>query len=215
MLLLTGCAQKAHVPEGFVYVKDVIPSVQQDIRYYGDNNFVGRPVDGYKEPAAILTIEAARALADASKDLEEQGYGFKIFDAYRPQRAVNDFIKWAKDPSDIRMKEEYYPRVNKKDLFSLGYIAKKSGHSRGSTVDLTLVNKKTGVELDMGSHFDYLDPISAHGSPLITPRQTQNRELLKKAMEKHGFKSYSREWWHYTLINEPYPDRYFDFDVVE
>jgi len=182
---------------------------------YGDNNFIGRPVDGYQAPAAILTTEAARALSYVSMDLAEQDYGLKIFDAYRPQRAVNDFIKWAKDPGDIRMKEEYYPRVDKNDLFSLGYIAKKSGHSRGSTIDLTLVDKKTGKELDMGSHFDYLDPISAHGSPLITQQQNHNRELLKIAMEKRGFKSYSGEWWHYTLINEPYPDRYFDFAVDE
>lgn len=210
-----GCAQKAHVPDGFVYVKDVIPSAQQDIRYYGSNNFVGRPIDGYQAPAAILTNDAARALTHVSEDLTGQGYGLKIFDAYRPQRAVDDFIRWANDSDDVKMQEEYYPRIEKKDLFSQGYIARKSGHSRGSTVDLTLVNKKTGAELDMGSHFDYLDPVSAHGSPLITSEQAANRKLLKNIMEKHGFKSYAREWWHYTLIKEPYPDRYFNFDVAE
>lgn len=215
LLSYTGCAQKAHVPEGFVYVKDVIPSAQQDIRYYGSDNFVGRPIAGYQAPAAILTNDAARALAHVGEDLAGQGYGLKIFDAYRPQRAVDDFIRWADNANDSRMKEAYYPQVNKADLFKQGYIARKSGHSRGSTVDLTLVNEKTGAELDMGSHFDYLDPISAHDSPLITSQQTINREVLRKAMEKHGFKSYAREWWHYTLIKEPYPDRYFDFEVVE
>lgn len=215
MVLLSGCAQKAHVPEGFVNVQELIPSVQLDIRYYSDNNFVGRPITGYHAPTAILTMEAARALSAVSTDLARDGYALKIFDAYRPQKAVHDFIQWANEPGESRMKNDYYPHVDKKDLFRLGYIAKKSGHSRGSTVDLTLVDKKTGREVDMGSSFDYLDPISAHGSPAITPRQTTNRELLRTAMAKHGFKSYSREWWHYTLINEPYPDRYFDFDLAD
>ncbi|MGE5391248.1 MAG: M15 family metallopeptidase [Deltaproteobacteria bacterium] len=214
-LVFTGCSQKANVPEGFVYVKEMVPSAELDIRYYGSNNFTGRPVAGYQAPVAILTIETTRALADASKDLAGQGYSFKIFDAYRPQKAVNDFIRWAKEPDEERMKSRFYPRIEKKDLFSLGYLALKSGHSRGSTVDLTLMDKKTGKEVDMGSSFDFLDPISAHGSSDITPVQTANRQLLKSIMEKHGFKSYSGEWWHYTLINEPYPNQYFDFDVEQ
>ncbi|NLW92507.1 MAG: M15 family metallopeptidase [Syntrophomonadaceae bacterium] len=215
ILMPAGCAQKAHVPEGFVYVKEVIPSAELDIRYYGSNNFTGRPVAGYRAPTAILSLQAARALANVSKDLESQGYAIKIFDAYRPQKAVNDFITWTKGADDSRIKSKFYPNIDKKDLFMAGYLASKSGHSRGSTVDLTLMDKKKGQELDMGSHFDYLDPVSAHGSPMITAHQTANRELLKTTMEKYGFKSYSREWWHYTLTNEPYPDRYFDFDVDE
>lgn len=214
LLYLTGCAQKAHVPEGFVYVREVIPEAQLDIRYYSNNNFIGRQIAGYQAPTAILTLPAARALSAVNTDLGSQGYRLKIFDAYRPQKAVRDFIEWS-ETGDAKMKDEYYPHVDKRDLFRLGYIAKKSGHSRGSTVDLTLVDKKTNAELDMGSGFDFLDPISAHGSPAITEQQSANRELLKAAMEKHGFKSYSREWWHYTLINEPYLDRYFDFDIDE
>lgn len=215
LVLLSGCAQKAHVPEGFIYVKELIPSAQLDIRYYGSNNFTGRPVAGYRASSAILSIPGARALAEANEDFAAQGYTIKIFDAYRPQKAVNDFIGWAGKPGEEEMKARFYPGINKKDLFSAGYLAKKSGHSRGSTVDLTLVDKKTNSEVDMGSHFDYLDPISAHDNPLITPQQAANRQVLRTVMEKHGFKAYSREWWHYTLINEPYPDQYFDFDVDE
>lgn len=213
VVLSAGCAQKTHAPEGFVYVHQLIPTVHCDIRYYDDNNFVGTRIDGYKAPVAIATMEAARALKEVSEELDRQGYHLKIFDAYRPQKAVNHFIRWSKDLNDTRMKALYYPHLDKKDLFNLGYLAKKSGHSRGSTFDLTLVDKKTGQELDMGSHFDFLDESSAHGTTLITPEQAANRKLLQDAMLGHGFKSYAREWWHYTLINEPYPNRYFDFDV--
>lgn len=215
LVLLSGCAQKAHVPEGFIYVKELIPAAQLDIRYYGSNNFTGRPVAGYRAPAAILSIPCGRALAEANEDFSAQGYTIKIFDAYRPQKAVNDFIRWAGKTDEEEMKAIFYPHIDKKDLFSSGYLAIKSGHSRGSTIDLTLVDLKKGKELDMGSSFDFLDPISAHDSPYITTAQAANRQLLKSIMEKHGFKSYSREWWHYTLINEPYPNQYFDFDVEE
>ncbi|HEX3011558.1 MAG TPA: M15 family metallopeptidase [Syntrophomonadaceae bacterium] len=225
MLLLTGCAQKAHspekpqlsekvyLPEGFVYVSQVVPNIQYDIRYYSNNNFVGTRINGYKAPVAILTNEAAKALQAVNKDLDKQGYSLKIFDAYRPQKAVNHFIRWAQDISDTKMKSQYYPNVDKKNLFNLGYIARKSGHTRGSTVDLTLVDKKTGQEADMGSGFDLLDEISAFGTTLITTEQAANRQILKNAMQSHGFKPYAREWWHYTLINEPYLNRYFNFDV--
>lgn len=225
LLLLTGCAQKAHspkknhvsekahIPAGFVYVNQVVPNVQPDIRYYSENNFVGTRIDGYKAPTAILTNETAKALQAVNEDLGKQGYSLKIFDAYRPQKAVNHFIRWAQDISDTKMKSRYYPNVDKKDLFNLGYIAKKSGHTRGSTIDLTLVDKKTGKEVDMGSSFDLLDEISAFGTTLITTKQAANREILKNAMQRHGFKPYAREWWHYTLINEPYPKQYFNFDV--
>lgn len=213
LVLMAGCAQEANIPKGFVYIHEVIPTVQYDIRYYGNNNFVGTRIDGYKAPTAILSNEAAQALKAVSQEVDGQGYYIKVFDGYRPQKAVNHFMKWGQDLNDTRMKSSFYPRVDKKDLFTQGYLAKKSGHSRGSTIDLTLVNKNTGQELDMGSGFDFLDEISHHGTTLITPEQTANRKILKKVMLKHGFKSYRKEWWHYTLINEPYPDQYFDFDV--
>lgn len=212
-VLSAGCAQKTHTPEGFVYVHQLIPTAHYDIRYYDDNNFAGTRIDGYKAPVAISTMEAARALKEVSEELDRQGYQLKIFDAYRPQKAVNHFIRWGKNLNDTKMKALYYPNIDKKDLFNLGYLAKKSGHSRGSTFDLTLVDKKTGQELDMGSHFDFLDEISAHGTTLINPEQAAHRKILQGAMLRHGFKSYAREWWHYTLINEPYPNQYFDFDV--
>lgn len=212
-MVFAACAQKASVPEGFVYIDQVIPTVQYDIRYYSENNFVGSKIDGYEAPAAILSVEAANALKAVSEELDPQGYYLKIFDGYRPQKAVEHFIRWAEDAEDDKMKPWYYPNVDKKDLFMRGYIAKKSGHTRGSTVDLTLVAKDTGEEIDMGSSYDFLDNVSAHGTPLITAEQTANRELLRNVMEEHGFKAYYREWWHYTLVNEPYPDTYFDFDV--
>ncbi|HEX3010457.1 MAG TPA: M15 family metallopeptidase [Syntrophomonadaceae bacterium] len=224
LLLLTGCAQKtqsekphlaekSHLPAGFVYVSQVAPGIQSDIRYYSDNNFVGTRIDGYKAPVAILTNKAAEALQAVNEDLGKQGYSLKIYDAYRPQKAVNHFIRWAQDVNDVKMKSQYYPHADKKDLFKLGYIAKKSGHSRGSTIDLTLIDKETHQEVDMGSSFDLLDPISAFGTTLITSDQAANRRILKSAMQRHAFKPYSREWWHYTLINEPYPKQYFDFNV--
>lgn len=212
-LLLAGCTQKTHSPEGFVYIKQVIPNAQCDIRYYSENNFVGTRIDGYKAPVAILSNEAARALKNASEELNSQGYCLKIFDAYRPQKAVNHFIRWSSDLNDIKMKHWYYPNVGKKDLFRLGYIARKSGHTRGSTVDLTLVYKRTGEELDMGSSFDFLDEISEYNTTRITANQSANREILRSVMQKHGFKAYAKEWWHFTLINEPYPNQYFNFDV--
>lgn len=205
--------KKDKLPKGFVYLDELIPTAQYDIRYYSDNNFIGTRIDGYKAPFAIMTSKAAKALKAVSDDLNLQGYELKIFDAYRPKKAVNHFVAWAKDSKDIKMKELFYPNVDKTKLFKLGYIATKSGHSRGSTVDLTIVYKKTGKEVDMGSSFDYLDVISNHGSKKITAKQTANRNILKKAMVKRGFQLYSKEWWHYTLNNEPYPKQYFDFDV--
>ncbi len=213
IVLLAGCTQKVYVPEGFIYIDQLIPTVQYDIRYYNGNNFVGSRIDGYDAPAAILTSEAAEALKDVSEELESQGYYLKVFDAYRPQKAVNHFINWAKDADDTKMKPWYYPNIDKKDLFWKGYIAEKSSHSRGSTVDLTLVYKETGEELDMGSSYDFLDSISAHDTTLITTDQAANRKILKDSMQKHGFNAYYKEWWHYTLINEPYPNTYYDFNI--
>ena len=205
--------KKNKLPKGFVYLDEVIPSAVYEIRYYSDHNFVGEPIPGYEAPYAIMSTQAAQALKKVSNELEKKGYTLKIYDAYRPQKAVDHFIKWSKDPQDERMKEEFYPKVEKKNVFKAGFLSTKSGHSRGSTVDLTLVYKKIGKEVDMGGPYDFFGEISSHGTKLITAKQTANRNLLKTTMEKHGFKPYSKEWWHYTLKNEPYPKKYFDFDV--
>jgi len=203
----------SQLPDGFVYVTDEIPTAILEIRYFSEDNFVGAVIDGYHAPKAILTKEAAQALKKAADSLYEQGYYIKVFDAYRPQRAVDHFVRWAQDLSATQMKEKYYPDVDKALLFELGYIAEKSGHSRGSTVDLTLVDVSTGTELDMGSGFDFFGEISHHGTDLITKEQEQNRNILRDAMVNAGFEPYPEEWWHYTLRDEPYPDTYFDFPV--
>jgi len=201
------------LPDGFVYVTDEIPTAILEIRYASEDNFVGTVIDGYHAPKAILTKEAAHALKKAADNLYEQGYYIKIFDAYRPQRAVNHFIRWAKDLNDTKMKKKYYPDLDKSVLFERGYIAEKSGHSRGSTVDLTLVDISTGKELDMGSGFDFFGEISHHGTDLITKEQEKNRNILRDAMVSAGFEVYPEEWWHYKLKDEPYPDTYFDFPI--
>jgi D-alanyl-D-alanine dipeptidase len=201
------------MPDGFVYVKDLIPNLRTDLRYYSSNNFVGEPIDGYEKPKCILTKEAAIALKKVQEEFEKLGFGLLIFDAYRPQRAVNHFIRWSKDSTDIKMKEEFYPNIDKKDLFKEGYIAEKSGHSRGSTVDLTIVSLKTGHILDLGGPYDFFDKKSWTEYTNITKNQRAIRLMLKRRMEKHGFVSYEKEWWHFTLKNEPYPNTYFDFPV--
>ncbi|TBW26815.1 peptidase M15 [Gramella sp. KN1008] len=190
-----------------------VPGVVYEIRYAGDNNFIGGPVWGYNSEQAILSEPAAKALAKVQKELILKDYMLKIFDAYRPQRAVNQFIEWARDRNDTLKKQEFYPDVAKKDLFELGYIASRSGHSRGSTVDLTLIHAESCKEVDMGSTYDFFGEISHHNTNQITAEQKKNRELLKRVMRKHGFRHYSEEWWHYTFIPEPYPDTYFDFPV--
>ncbi len=205
--------KEPEIHEGFVYVEGIIPNAALDIRYFSNYNFVGCPIDGYNAPKPILTNEAALALKEVQNKLNKFSLGIKIYDAYRPQTAVTHFIRWAKDLGDTKMKKEFYPNVNKKDLFAKGYIAKKSGHSRGSTVDLTLIDLNTGKDLDMGSPFDFFGKISASEYPNITYQQKANRLLLRTLMEKHGFVHYSEEWWHFTLNNEPYPDTYFDFPV--
>lgn len=206
---------KQSLPEGFVLVSDIVPDAIQEIRYYSTYNFVGERIDAYNAPVAILGKEAAKALKKASDDFISQGYYIKIFDAYRPQSAVNRFIMWSQDKNDIKMKRFFYPDVNKEDLFDLGYIVAKSSHSRGSTLDMTLVDAKIGKEIDTGSPFDLFDGISHHNSDKITSAQRQNREIIKNTMERNGFKSYPTEWWHYTLRDEPHPDTYFDFPVED
>lgn len=215
---LSGCeaegAQAPDVmPDGFVYVTDAAPEILLEMRYFSAFNFVGERVDGYLMPVCITTRETAEALKAASDELDALGYVLKIYDAYRPTDAVSHFVRWAVDTSDTKMKEYFYPNLDKSVLFSLGYIARKSGHSRGSTVDLTIVDKKTGRDVDMGSPFDFFGDISSHGTQMITSEQAANRLILKSAMENVGFKAYSKEWWHYTLKEEPFPDTYFNFPV--
>ena len=205
------------LPFGFVYLSDVAPTIVLDMRYANSDNFIGTPIEGYINPVAITTKEAAVALNNVQTDLQRFGLGLKIYDAYRPQRAVDHFVRWAKDLTDVRKQTEYYPKVAKEVLFQEGYIASKSGHSRGSTFDLTLVSiDNNGVprELDMGSPFDFFDPKSGSEYADLTATQRANRLLLKTVMEKQGFKPYPKEWWHFTLKEEPYPDTYFNF-VIE
>ncbi|TDN90502.1 D-Ala-D-Ala dipeptidase VanX [Salegentibacter sp. 24] len=209
----SGFAQEKELPKGFVYIKKRIPDIKIDIRYAGSNNFIGKPVNAYHKPVAIVTAQAATALEKAQKDLMIEGFCLKVFDAYRPQTAVNHFIEWAKKPEDTLTKGKFYPDIAKKNLFQLGYIATKSGHSRGSTIDLTVIDAETGKELDMGSGYDFFGDISNHSSDKITKEQKANRSLLKRIMIKNGFRPYPEEWWHYTLRNEPYPQTYFDFPV--
>ena len=209
----TGLAQEKNLPKDFVYIKEQIPDIKLDIRYAGSNNFIGKPVNSYQKTVGILSKPATEALEKVQNDLMSQGYCLKIFDAYRPQTAVNHFIEWARNPTDTLTKAKFYPEVAKKDLFQLGYIASKSGHSRGSTIDLTIMDAKTGKELDMGSGYDFFGDISHHNTDKITKEQKANRSLLKRIMIKNGFRPYPEEWWHYTLRNEPYPETYFDFPV--
>ncbi len=198
---------------GFVLVTDVVPSALLDIRYFGTYNFIGDRINGYEEPVALLTAEAARALKAAALELNVLGYRLKIFDAYRPARAVKHFVLWNIEDDDQRMKQYFYPNIDKTDVFTRGYIAAHSSHSRGSCVDLTLFDMSTGTEVDMGSPFDLFDEISHPSYTNLTSDQLENRTILKRAMERAGFVPYEYEWWHFTLADEPYPDRYFDFPV--
>lgn len=198
---------------GFVELSEAVPDAILEIRYYSTYNFVGERIDGYEAPVALLTREAAEALREVSDDLAEQGFRLKIYDAYRPQSAVDHFKRWAADPEEVSMKECFYPELDKSVLFSQGYISSKSGHSRGSTVDLTLFDMDTGKELDMGGTFDYFGNRSHPGYDGLTEEQAANRTLLREAMLARGFKGINTEWWHFTLKNEPYPDTYFNFPV--
>ena len=198
---------------GFALVSDAVPDVILEIRYYSTYNFIGSRIDGYEQPVALLTKEAAQALRAVSDDLIVKGYRLKVFDAYRPQRAVDHFVRWAQEPGDIRMKPYFYPELDKQTLFPLGFIARRSGHSRGSTVDLTLFDMAAGKELDMGGPFDYFGELSHGDYRGVTEKQYQNRMLLREAMTRRGFRPLAEEWWHFTLNNEPYPDTYFTFPV--
>ena len=214
MLIILGSGAVSALPEGFVYVDEVVPGIRQDIRYAGSNNFVGRPVIGYITPSAVLSKQAGLALAGVQADLKPFGLTLLVFDAYRPQQAVDDFVTWSNDYGEIRTKAQYYPRVPKESLFPEGYIAERSGHSRGSTVDLSIASSVAPYEpLDMGSAFDFFGPESWPEYTGITSQQRANRLLLQSLMVKHGYKIYAKEWWHFTYGDEPYPETYFNFIV--
>ena len=198
---------------GFVVLAEYIPSIVQEIRYYSTFNFIGDRIDGYEQPCALLTIEAARALKAVANEVNVMGYRLKIFDAYRPATAVRYFVLWGIEDTDIRMKPYFYPDEQKQELFKKGYIAPKSSHSRGSAVDLTLLDMKSGKELDMGSPYDFFGDISHPDYRGITAMQYENRMLLQNVMVRNGFDPIDYEWWHFSLKNEPYPDTYFDFPV--
>jgi zinc D-Ala-D-Ala dipeptidase len=211
LLFSGGQASAEERPAAFVDAASIVPGLITDMRYAGSHNFVGRPIDGYEAPRCLLTRAAASALAEVAHDLATQGVVLKVFDCYRPKRAVANFMRWARNISDLTGKKEFYPNVDKSTLFHNGYIAVLSGHSRGSTVDLTLA--RDGRELDMGTPFDFFSPRSWSGSASVTAEAKANRALLAAAMRRRGFRSYEREWWHFTLAHEPFPDTYFDFPV--
>jgi len=225
------------IPDGFVDIQKAIPEIVLDIRYYSPHNFVGERVDGYLAAKCFLTKEAAEALSKVQKDMEPFSLSLKIYDCYRPQRAVNHFVRWATEIENTKTMKEFYPTVDKRNLFKDGYIADKSGHSRGSTLDLTIVPLPVPVQpqytpgqklyecylpatkrfadnsIDMGTGFDCFHELSHTANSNISHQQKINRLLLKLLMEKYGFKNYDMEWWHFTLKNEPYPDTYFDFPI--
>ena len=200
-------------PAGFVLLADYVPQIVQEIRYYSTYNFIGDRIDGYEEPCALLTVEAARALKAVSNEMIVQGYRLKVFDAYRPAGAVRHFVLWGIEDLDLRMKPYFYPDLEKQELFAKGYIAKMSSHSRGSAVDLTLLDMQTGKELDLGSPFDLFSEASHPDYRGITQEQYDNRMRLRNSMMRNGFLPISCEWWHFSLKDEPYPDTYFEFPV--
>lgn len=233
--LLVSSIANAALPDDFVYLSAIDPSIRQDIRYAGEHNFIGSPIKGYNKAECILTKSAALALAKVQKNLVKQGLSLQVYDCYRPQSAVDQFIAWSSQPNLQQMREEFYPRVDKSDFFKLGYVAAKSGHTRGSTVDLTIISPlgatqhyKSGQPLvacfapygqrfadagiDMGSGYDCLDPLS-HNDAKISAKANANRKLLQQQMEQNGFEPYAKEWWHFTLKNEPHPNTYYDFPV--
>lgn len=199
--------------DGFVYLDEAVSGVLWDAKYAGGDNFTGAPVDGYRVNRVVGTKELAGALLRARDLARKKGYRLLLWDAYRPQRAVDCFVRWCAAPEDGRTKDRHYPSIGRTELIPLGYIAAKSGHSRGSTIDLTLTDE-AGNPVDMGGIFDFMDERSHHGCPSVAPEQADNRETLRAIMLEAGFTDYKNEWWHYRLRNEPYPDTYFDF-VIE
>ncbi|WP_341216512.1 M15 family metallopeptidase [uncultured Wocania sp.] len=203
----------SQLPKEFTYVKDSIPDLDVELRYNTSNNFVGKRVDGYHSNKLILTKQTAQALKLVQEELQNRNLCLKVYDGYRPQQAVNHFMRWAKQLNDTINKSVFYPNVKKKNLFKAGYIASKSGHSRGSTVDLTIIDGNTGKLLDMGSPYDFFGQESWVNFDGITKQQKENRQLLQTVMLKHGFRNYPKEWWHFTLRHEPFPKTYFDFPI--
>jgi D-alanyl-D-alanine dipeptidase len=212
VIAASGAAAAQERPAAFVDAATVVPGLIVDARYAGSHNFVGRPIDGYQAPRCLLTSAAANALAAVARDVASQGLVLKVFDCYRPTRAVANFERWARDIADTAAKAEFYPDVDKRTLFRDGYISSRSGHSRGSTVDLTLAHTD-GRELDMGTPFDFFSPRSWPAAPDVGEQARANRALFAAAMRRHGFRPYDKEWWHFTLRGEPFPDTYFDFPV--
>ena len=200
-------------PSGFVLLADFVPGIVQEIRYYSTYNFIGDRVDGYEAPVALLSRDAARALKAVAGEVNAQGYRLKVFDAYRPACAVRHFVLWGIEDLDLRMKPYFYPDLEKQELFKQGYIASQSSHSRGSAVDLTLLDMRTGKEVDMGSPFDLFSELSHPDSRAVTDEQYENRMFLQGAMTRNGFVPIDCEWWHFALGDEPYPDTYFEFPV--
>jgi|SRR5690554_159052 len=213
LILVSFTQDKKNLPEGFVYAKTIIPDLEVELRYYSTHNFVGDTISGYQSNTLIVTNQTAQALKRVQEELLYHNLCLKIYDAYRPQEAVNHFIKWARKLDDTLMKQEFYPNVEKRHLFKEGYIASKSGHSRGSTVDLTLIDADTHEALDMGSPYDFFGEPSWVNYQNLTEEQKNNRQLLQDVMMKNGFRNYSKEWWHFTLRNEPFPKTYFNFPV--
>ena len=205
--------QEQQRPDAFVDVASIAPGLIVEARYASPHNFVGRPIDGYDKPLCYLTRPAATALAQVAADLEPRGLTLKVFDCYRPARAVAHFVRWARNLRDQSMKAEFYPQVDKSTLFRDGYVATHSGHSRGSTVDLTLASRADGRALDMGTPFDFFSPRSWPSDRSVSAEAQANRVTLAQAMRRRGFRPYDKEWWHFTLRHEPYPQTYFDFPV--
>ena len=203
----------AELPAGFDYCLRVIPSLQVDLRYASNNNFTGAKVPGYKKPVCVMTKSALNQLFKVQMQLEEFGLGLKVFDTYRPQKAVDGFVAWSALPDVDSIRKRYHPAFSKEELFEKRYIARHSGHTRGSTVDLTLVDLNTGKELDCGTEFDFFGIESAPFYQDLSPEQKANRALLGTIMMNHGFEPYENEWWHFTLKNEPFPDTYFNFEI--
>lgn len=210
---LFGFFNKQPEPVKFVLVTDLIPNLDVKLSYFSTNNFVGDTINGYKSNNLFLTIPAARQLKLVQEELLKSNLCLRVYDGYRPQRAVNQFVVWAKDLKDTINKNIFYPNVQKRHLFRDGYIASRSGHSRGSTVDLTIIDAETQIPLDMGSPYDFFGEASWIDYNHITEAQKKNRKLLQSVMKKYGFRGYAKEWWHFTLRNEPYPNTYFNFDV--
>ena len=213
LLFAFGSQESKKLTEGFVYVKNIIPDLNVELQYYSTNNFVGDTIDGYNANVLVLTKETAQALKKVQHDLQQQNLCLKVYDGYRPQRAVNHFMRWAKDLNDTINKQQFYPDVEKRYLFREEYIATRSGHSRGSTLDLTIIDGTSSEPLDMGSTYDFFGKESWVDYVDLTESQKANRQLLQEVMLKHNFRNYAKEWWHFTLRWEPFPETYFDFEI--